>query len=211
MEKRTNLILTGGHAVSTATAVIEVLKVKFPQKKLHWIGAKSLIEGKYVPNPAANIMSDIGVSFIPLTTGRLQKKFTRWTIPSLFKIPIGIFQSFQILIKLKPELILSFGGFVSIPISLAAWVLRIPFFIHEQTMAVGRANKITSIFAKKIFISRPESAKYFPKNKTILVGNPVRKSFTNIKHKSKPGNPITIYITGGSSGAQRINSTVEES
>lgn len=210
MRKSLNLILTGGHAATTAIAVIEELKKKYEKASFYWIGPKSAVEGRYVATLASSIMPAHGVKYIPIITGRLQRKFTIWTIPSLLKIPYGTLSAFVFLFKIKPKLILSFGGYASVPVCFAAWVLRIPVFIHEQTVAVGLANKINSFFAKKIFIAREESKNYFPKGKTLLVGNPVSHEISKIKPKTKSSKNRVIYITGGSSGAQRINKVIGE-
>lgn len=206
-----SIVLTGGHAATTAISVIKEIKKSHSNWKLFWIGPKSAVEGKFVPTLASTIMPTLGVTYLPLTTGRLQRRFTIWTIPSLLKIPFGFIQSIDLLLKTHPKVVVSFGGYASVPVCYVAWFLRIPVFIHEQTVAVGLANKLTSFIAKKIFIARIESSRYFPKKKTVLIGNPVSPEILKIKPKVKLSKTPTIYITGGSSGAQRINSLVAES
>jgi UDP-N-acetylglucosamine--N-acetylmuramyl-(pentapeptide) pyrophosphoryl-undecaprenol N-acetylglucosamine transferase len=208
---RVNILLTGGHAATTAIATIEEIQKRHSNWHLFWVGPKSAVEGKFVPTLASTIMPKMGVKFIPITTGRLQRRFTIWTIPSLLKIPYGILQSFKIVFEIKPKIIISFGGYASVPVCFAAWVLRIPVFIHEQTVAVGLANRINSIFATKILIARQESAKYFPEKKIILIGNPINAEIAKIKAKSKISKTPVIYITGGSSGAQKINKVISDS
>lgn len=211
MQQKNDILLTGGHAATTSIAVIEELKKRYPDYNLFWVGPKSAVEGKFVPTLASLIMPKMGVKFIPITAGRLQKRFTVWTIPSILKIPVGFFQAFKILLKLKPKIVVSFGGFAAVPVCFAAWIMKIPVFVHEQTVAVGRANKVSAIFAKKILISRSESTKYFSPNKTVLIGNPISEEISKIQPKLKLSKMPVIYITGGSSGAQRINKVVAES
>lgn len=208
---RVNILLTGGHAATTAIATIEEIQKRHSNWHLFWVGPKSAVEGKFVPTLASTIMPKMGVKFIPITTGRLQRRFTIWTIPSLLKIPYGILQSFKIVFEIKPKIIISFGGYASVPVCFAACVLRIPVFIHEQTVAVGLANRINSIFATKILIARQESAKYFPEKKIILIGNPINAEIAKIKAKTKISKTPVIYITGGSSGAQKINKVISDS
>lgn len=205
------IVITGGHAATTAIAVVKEIQKRHSDWNLYWIGPKSAVEGKFVPTLASSVMPQLNVKFISITSGRLQRKFTSHTIPSLLKIPVGFFQAFKILLELKPKIIISFGGYSSVPVCFAGWLLRIPVFIHEQTIAIGTANKINSFFAKKILISREDSLKYFPKSKTILTGNPVSPDIISLTKKSKPSKPMTVYITGGSSGAQRINNVVADS
>ncbi len=209
--KNQNIILTGGHAATTAIAVIRQLQKNQGDLSLYWVGPKSAVEGKYVPTLASAVMPKLGVTFIPITTVRLQRKFTIWTIPSLLKVPYGTLQALRIIKQITPRIVISFGGFASVPVCFAAWVFRVPIIIHEQTVTVGRANKLTSFFAKKVLIARQESSEYFSKSKTILVGNPVSEEVTKIKPKDKIGKPVTIYITGGSSGSQVINNAVASS
>ena len=94
---------------------------------------------------------------------------------------------------------------------MAAKILGIPVVLHEQTVTAGRASKFTSPMANKIALAREESLEFFPKNKSVVIGNPVMKEITEIRPKKELGYPPTIFITGGSRGAQRINEVVAES
>lgn len=207
--KKSDILLTGGHAATTAIATIEEILKSHKDWKLCWVGASSAFEGRKVPTLASVVMPSMGVTYYPITMGRLQRKFTVWTIPTLFKIPIGFIQAFLLVFGLRPRVVVSFGGYISVPVCLASWLLGIPIIIHEQTMAAGLANRITSFFATKVAIARLESKKYFPEKKIVLVGNPVMESIRKVKPKTKIGNPPVIYITGGSSGSQRVNNVVE--
>jgi UDP-N-acetylglucosamine--N-acetylmuramyl-(pentapeptide) pyrophosphoryl-undecaprenol N-acetylglucosamine transferase len=111
---------------------------------------------------------------------------------------------------IKPNVVVSFGGFASIPVVVDAKILGIPIIIHEQTSAIGRANGFSSQIADKIALARNESLKYFPRGKSVVIGNPVMKEITKIKPKLKLGNPPTIFVTGGSRGSQTINENVEK-
>ena len=203
------VVFTGGHAATTAVAVIEEIKSQGFNWEIYWIGVKNAIEGKKVITLESEVLPRLGVKFLPLITGRIQRRFTFWTAPSILKIPIGIVQAFFYLIDIKPRVVLSFGGFASFPVVLNAKLLGIPVIIHEQTSAAGRANLLSAKFASVIAISRSESTKYYPPQKCELTGNPVMKEITKIKPKSKLGDPPVIFITGGSRGSQRINEALE--
>ena len=207
-EKDVKILFTGGHAATTALSVIHEIKEKHPDWSLYWVGPESNVEGKKIPTLASVAMPKTGVKYIPITAGRIQRKFTVWTIPSLLKIPFGFFNSFKIISDVKPKLIISFGGYAAVPVCFIAWIMMIPVIIHEQTVAVGRANKLTSFFARKILIAREESRKYFPESKTILTGNPVSSEISKLNPKSKISNTPVIYVTGGSGGAQRVNNVI---
>lgn len=205
-----NIVLTGGHARSTAYATICEIKKRKKDWKLHFIGSKTALEGTNIPTIEMETFPDMGVKFVPIFTGRVQRKFTIWTVPSLIKIPFGFIHAVYILLKLKPRIIISFGGYSAFPVVVIGWVLKIPIIIHEQTASVGRANKYSSFFASKIAISRRSSRPYFPKGKVVLTGNPVSAGALAVKPKEVIGKPPTILITGGQTGSVKINSVIEE-
>lgn len=208
--KISKIVLTGGHAATTAVAVIQEIKSEGLNWELYWIGVKNAIEGKKVVTLESEVLPRLGVKFLPLTTGRIQRRFTIWTIPSILKIPIGMVQAFYFLIKVRPSVILSFGGFASFPVVLNAKLLGIPIVIHEQTSAAGRSNLLSEKFVSQIAISRSESEKYYPPGKCVVTGNPVMKEITKIKPKLKLGEPPVIFITCGSRGSQKINGVLEK-
>lgn len=202
------VVLTGGHAATTALATVEEIIKRRQGWVIYWIGAKSAFEGKKVPTIDSAAFVGKNVRSYHLITGKLQKKFSYWTIPSILKIPVGFIHAFSILIRIRPRAVLSFGGFVSFPVSFCAWLLRIPVVIHDQTAAVGRASRFSSFFAKYVAVSRSSSMKYFSDKKTILTGNPVMSQIWEIPVKLDTGDPPVIYITGGSRGSHTINNLV---
>ena len=207
------IVLTGGHAATTAVSVIETLLKQSSKRfvwEIYWIGVQTSIEGQKVPTLEKNVFPKMGVNFRPIIAGRLQRRLSLWTIPSLTKIPIGFILAFWELVRIKPRVILSFGGYAAFPVVLAGYLLRIPIVIHEQTVAAGRANKYSAFFAKKVALARKESLKYFPQNKCVVIGNPIMSQILNVPKKFKPGSPFTLFVTGGSRGAVFINSLIAE-
>ncbi|KKU09665.1 MAG: hypothetical protein UX13_C0034G0012 [Candidatus Woesebacteria bacterium GW2011_GWB1_45_5] len=205
-----NIILTGGHAATTAVAVVEEIISRKKPWKLFFIGARSAIEGKNIATLESEVMPRLGVEFLPLSSGRLQRKFTRWTIPALFRTPFGIFQSFYYLLKHSPKAVLSFGGYTSFPVVFTAWLLRIPVVLHEQTAAAGRANIASAKFASKITLAREESLQYFPLTKSVVTGNPVMRDIAKTGIKKEISRPSSLFVTGGSRGSQSINEVLEK-
>lgn len=206
------VVLTGGHAATTALATIYSLKNDSRiDWKIFWIGPNRALESSRVKPFETGLFPTLGVKVLHITAGKLQSKFTRNTIPALLKFPIGLFQAFQKINQTKPDVVLSFGGFASFPVVFAAFINRIPVVIHEQTVAAGLANRLSSVFATKIALAREESIEYFPKARCVVVGNPLLPSILNVKPKGKLGVRPVIYITGGSRGSQRINRLVEDS
>ena len=207
-ERCYSIVLTGGHAGTTALAVVKEIKRRHPLWKICWIGAASAIEGKTIPTPESKAFPLEGVEFEAIFTGRLQRRFTLWTVPSLLKIPFGFVHALILLLGIRPKVILSFGGFAAFPVVVVGAILGIPVIIHEQTMAVGRANKFSALFARKIALAREESLEFFPKDKCVVVGNPILPEIEKILPKKEISDPPQILVTGGSRGSMTINSIV---
>lgn len=127
---------------------------------------------------------------------------------SLIKLPLSFFRAYQSLLKIKPRLVVSFGGYVALPVCAAAKLLNLPLIIHEQTFKAGLTSRLTALLADKIAISWPSSRPYFSKNKTVLTGNPIRKEILNIKLNARRHALPAVYITGGHQGSKIINATV---
>ena len=199
---------TGGH-IFPIIAIIRELKKISKEIDFFYIGPKDEI--------AKNFLSEEGVEIKWVITGKIRRY---WNLKSffqnlidVFKIPIGIFQAFFYLFFLNPDLIFSKGGFGSLPTVIAAWILRVPIFLHESDVVPGLANKILSKFSLEIFVSFPQT-NYFKKDKMIVVGNPIRiELLKGDKEEAKKYFGITgekpiILILGGSQGAQRINDKI---
>jgi len=191
------IVLTGGHAKTTAKATIEELEHRNSlNTKLYWIS-------KETPG--------FSIKFKKIYAGKIQKKLKANRLTDVLLIPVGFFQAFYFLLTIRPNLVLSFGGYAALPVVFSAFILRIPIVIQEQISTAGMANKLSAKFAKKIAIGRIESRKHFPKGKTVLTGIPISKYILKIKPKRKIGTPPTLFITGGSRGSQILNETVEVS
>lgn len=213
LNEEIKIVFTGGHAATSGLAVINRLREVYGTQNLDlsWIGSKKAIEGSGVSTLEYKIFPSYGVKFFALTAGKIQTKLTRYTLISILKIPVGFIQSFFLLLKIRPRVIMSFGGYASFPVVFWGWILRIPVILHEQTIAAGRASIASAFFSTKIAISRLESEKYFPKNKVVFTGNPINDQISSIPKKSTIGKPPTILITGGSRGSEFINEEIVKS
>ncbi len=212
------VLLTGAH-FTPAVAVIEALRQQSADKKLDllYVGRKNTLEGDSAPSVESKVIPSIGVRFVPITTGRIQRRFSIYALISLLKIPVGMVQGFWIVASERPDVVVSFGGYVGFPIVFAAWLLSIPVVIHEQTLVMGLANRMSSLFAKKIALSFP--VKEFEGNpKCVVTGNPLRKEITQpsappaelkkFLDKAHLHHKKIILVTGGNQGAHIINQTV---
>ncbi|MCL5432966.1 MAG: UDP-N-acetylglucosamine--N-acetylmuramyl-(pentapeptide) pyrophosphoryl-undecaprenol N-acetylglucosamine transferase [Patescibacteria group bacterium] len=208
------ILITGGH-LSPLLSVIDVLP---KNTDILIVGRKRALEGDAAFSLEYQEIQKRGIPFKSIVTGRLQRKFTKHTITSLLKFPYGFISAVEILKRFRPDVVLSFGSYISLPVNLAAFILKVPVVLHEQTFGVGTSNKISAVFAKKICVSWEESKKYFPESKTVLTGIPIRKEMSDSADKKPPvfnkkfenTNLPMIYVTGGSLGSHAINLMVEK-
>lgn len=204
------ILITGGH-VTPALAIIDRLNPSH-KNEIVFVGRKHALEREDTLSWEYKEVAKKGIKFIPLQTGRLTRLISFRTLRSLIKIPVGFFQAYQITKNEKPDVILSFGGYIAFPIALVGYLLRIPIYTHEQTVSPGLANLFIGILSKKVFLSFEESIKYFDKKKTVVTGNPLRSSIFKIINKPFiiRKNKQIIYITGGSLGSHSINIHLRE-
>lgn len=164
-----------------------------------------------------DMMKNAGVEFHQIMSGKLRRYFSVQNFFDLFKVICGTFQAFGVLRRQKPNVVFSKGGFVSVPVALAAWVMRIPVVTHESDMTPGLATKIIERFAKRILYTFPETGRHFRPAIAEHVGTPVRSELFSGSRESgfrlcgfaeKELLPV-ILVAGGSQGAQRINETLK--
>ena len=204
---------SGGHIFPIIAITREIKKIYRNQDlTFHYIGPKD--------DFGSSLLSKEGIQVKTIMAGKIRryigiKSFFQNIIDVLFKIPIGIIQSFWYIFILAPDLIFSKGGYGSIPGVFSGWLLRIPIFLHESDIIAGLANRILSKFSLEIFVSFPaEKTKPFPKEKMISVGNPIRTEILEGKKEEArkslklSGIKPVILILGGSQGAQRINDKI---
>jgi len=203
------IVITGGH-LTPAIAVIKKLQQSAGWKIL-FIGRKQTTEGDQSLSVEFQTISQLGVNFVNINAGRLQRWPTRYSLISFLKIPLGFFQSLFYLFRFRPDVILSFGSYVALPVVLSGWLLRIPVITHEQSFSPGLANRLIAPLSKKIAISWPETARFFPAKKVVLTGNPLRPEILSISYKQSAIRHLpAIYITGGSQGAHALNEVVRK-
>lgn len=217
MNNEVKILVTGAH-LTPAVAVCEELKKE--GGKIVYVGRNSTMEGQSVKSFESRVFPALAIKFIPLIAGKLQRYISVYSIVSLLKIPVGFVQAFFILLQERPDVILSFGGYVGLPIVFCGWLLSIPIIIHEQGLQMGLTNKISSYFADRIAISFKET-KTLSNRTTTVTGNPLRQEilipgkinedygrfFLNAKKDKTP----VIFITGGIQGSHIINQCVENS
>lgn len=207
---------TAGHVVPNF-AVIEGLKTlnetlpgSSSEHSFLYIGSRAGVEKK--------MAEKFGIDYKGVSCGKLRRYFSFRNFIDPFKIPVGILQARGALKKFTPDVLFSKGGFVSVPVVLAAVTLKIPIITHESDVIPGLANKIGARFAKKICLSFEESKKYLEKysEKIVFTGNPVREKLAHgsredaLKFTKLTGEKPAILVIGGSQGAVQINNLVRK-
>lgn len=203
------ILITGTH-FTPAQALVEQLNL-LGSFDLIYVGRKSTREGDKTGSVESQILPGLGVRFIPLISGRLNRSFSLWTIISLLKLPFGFIQSFWIVLKEQPDIVVSFGGYLAFPIVFWSWWFSIPVVIHEQTLRLGLANWLSFPLASKVALSFMIN-KYKTNPKIEMTGNPIRlemlsptKPNREIAAFLKAVNKPLLLVMGGNQGSHFIN------
>ncbi len=203
------IVLTGGGTAGHVTPNLALIpKLKEKQWDIHYIGSKTGIE--------KNLIEEAGIPYYSISSGKLRRYFDLKNFQDPFKVLKGIAEAYFIIKKLKPDVIFSKGGFVSVPVVIAGKLNKIPVLIHESDYTPGLANKIAVRFATKMFVTFEEAKAHLPKNKVMVTGSPIREellqgnrerglAFLNFT-KTKP----VITIMGGSLGSAKLNAIIRE-
>lgn len=201
------IFLTGGGTAGHVTpnmALIDRLKASGHQ--VEYIGSARGIEQSLLTN------SDI--VFHTISAGKLRRYFDWQNFADVFRVGLGLVQSLWLMLKHRPDLVFSKGGFVSTPVAWAAWIFRVPLIIHESDSTPGLANKLSLPFAQKICYSFPETIDCLPVDRAVYTGIPVREELLKgdaDKARDMLGfeedKPILLVI-GGSLGSEAINQAV---
>lgn len=206
------IVICGGHLTPALALINELEKEK--DLEVIFFGIKYATEGSKNTSAEFKEIEYLNIKFINIKAGRLSRKITWHALTSYAKIPLGFLTSLYYLLKFRPKLIVSFGGYLSLPVVFCGWLLGIDSICHEQPVIPGLASKVNSLFAKKIFVTWENSAKYFPKEKTEVLGNLTREEI----FKNKPQDPKIssfisknsnyILVTGGNQGSHFINNLI---
>lgn len=212
------ILITGTHL----TPAIELIRQLQQDTKVDWhisyIGRQSnsndlkdiAIESKMIPS--------LGVDYFSIPCGKFDRRYLPNTLVGIPKTISGIFQAFSLVKKVRPDIVVSFGGYVSVPVILNSYLNHIPSITHEQTLTNSLTTRINSNFVNKIALSfeNPNQINQLPPEKIIITGNLLRyqlfekiNSTPDIFKFKNPKLPI-IYITAGNQGSHFINTTIQQ-
>lgn len=153
----------------------------------------------------------MGISFYPINCGKLDRRWMANTIKGLPQTAKSFFIASKLIKKIKPNIIVSFGGYVSVPVIIASFFQKIPSITHEQTLTNSLTTKINSLFVNKVALSfnNQNQKNKLPKNKIVVTGNLLRQELFQ-PQKSKIKNSIDIFITAGNQGSHFINLLIKQ-
>lgn len=207
------ILCVGGGTLGSVTpllAVVEKLNSHFDGLVKEWWGTPQ--------GPERRLVEAAGFSFQPISSGKWRRYFSWYNLFDVLKIIWGFIQAWWRLKSAQPDIILTAGSYVAVPVAWAAYCWRLPVLAHQQDVRPSLANKLIQPVVRKITVSLPVSLKDFPAHKTILTGNPVRQIFTQPLAAGEakrrlglsPDRPA-ILIIGGGTGAQALNELIAKS
>lgn len=206
------IVFSGGGTLGPVTpllAVAQAYREKYPETEFVWVGTAN--------GPERELIEKNNIKFTTLTAGKWRRYFSLLNIFDIFRFAVGFFQAIVFIIREKPALLVSAGGYVSVPLHWAGTMFGIPQWIHQQDYQVGLANKLMGKTAKIITVALKKNLSAFNIKKTIWLGNPVRaelfkgeKNSAKQKFGIKSDLPV-ILAMGGGTGSLKVNQLVVES
>lgn len=201
------IVFTGGGSAGHVTPNMAIIpKLQQAGWGVEYIGSYTGIEKQ--------IIEAAGIRYHGIASGKLRRYFDLKNFKDPLRVIQGTFQAYRLLRKIKPDVVFSKGGFVTVPVILASKMNGIPVIIHESDMSPGLANKISTPFATKVCVTFPETVKHFAPDKVIYTGSPIREEV--LRGDRKKGldlcafdrtKPVLLVI-GGSLGSEKINQAV---
>lgn len=201
------IILTGGGTAGHVTPNLALLpSLKERGYEIHYIGSYNGIERKLIESAE--------ISYDGISSGKLRRYFDVKNFSDPFRVIKGYTEARRLIKKYRPDVVFSKGGFVAVPVVLAAKHYKVPTIIHESDMTPGLANKLCIPSAAKVCCNFPETLKYLPEDKSVLSGSPIRKELlegdrlTGLQYTGLSAAKPIILVIGGSLGAVAINNAV---
>jgi UDP-N-acetylglucosamine--N-acetylmuramyl-(pentapeptide) pyrophosphoryl-undecaprenol N-acetylglucosamine transferase len=201
------IVLTGGGTAGHVTPCIALLpQLKQEGYDIQYMGSYEGIERK--------LIEEYNIPYHGISSGKLRRYFDPKNFSDPFKVMKGYLEARKILKELQPDIVFSKGGFVTVPVVLAAKSQRIPVIVHESDITPGLANKLALPSASRICVNFPETLKYLPEGKAVLTGTPIRKElFSGNKIRGLDfcgftANKPVLLVIGGSTGSRVINEII---
>ncbi|HBN96130.1 MAG TPA: undecaprenyldiphospho-muramoylpentapeptide beta-N-acetylglucosaminyltransferase [Firmicutes bacterium] len=201
------IVLTGGGSAGHVTPHFALIPhLKNGGWEIHYIGTMDGIERELIEGH---------LPYYSISAGKLRRYFDLKNLSDPFRVLKGVLEAYRVLRNLQPRVVFSKGGFVSVPVTVAAWLLRIPVILHESDLTPGLANKISLPFARELCLTFPDSLEY-TKGKGIVTGTPIRAELTEgsrnkgLRLCKFTEGYLTLLVMGGSLGAAVLNQTIRD-
>jgi len=203
------IVLTGGGTAGHVTPNIALMPaLKEAGYDIHYIGSHKGIE--------RSLIEELKIPYYGISSGKLRRYFDPKNFSDPFKVMKGFFEAVSLMKRLKPDVVFSKGGFVSVPVVFAAKRRGIPVIIHESDITPGLANKLSISSASKICANFPETVKYLPEGKAVLTGTPIRQELfagnklLGIDFCGFTTDKPILLVVGGSTGSAAVNEAVRK-
>jgi UDP-N-acetylglucosamine--N-acetylmuramyl-(pentapeptide) pyrophosphoryl-undecaprenol N-acetylglucosamine transferase len=200
------IILAGGGtlgSVSPLIAIWQKIKEKENNVEVLFIGTKN--------GPEKEFVRRYNLSYQSILAGKFRRYFSLLNLVDVFIFTLSIFQSFNLLRKFKPDLIISAGSFVAVPLIWASRLFKVKVILYQSDLRIGLANRLCQKFADKIYTAFPETVKEFKNNRTKCLGTLLRQEITQISHLTNNKQRATILVLGGGTGSVFINQLIIDS
>ena len=206
------IIITGTHLTPALELIRQLKNDKKTDWQINYIGRKNNSSVDKTASIESKIIPKIGIKFYPLNCGKLDRRWLPNTIKGLPQTTKSLFTALKLIKQINPDIVVSFGGYVSVPIIIASFFKKIPSITHEQTLTNSLTTKINSLFVNRVALSfdYQHQKNKLPKNKIVVTGNLLRQELFK-PQKSKIGDQIKkittkiIFITAGNQGSHTIN------
>lgn len=203
---RFKIILSGGGTLGSVTPLLGLaglIRQRYPEVELQWVGTET--------GPEKTLVEEAQIDFVAIPSGKW-RRYSSWeNVRDFWRVTRAFFVSLKILWQTRPQVCISAGGYVSVPLHFAAWLMGIPTWIHQLDVRVGLANRLMAPFARVITTGLPETVQKFKKNRAHALGNPVRTEMlegTRVAaqqfFKLQPDRSTVLFL-GGGTGAERLN------
>ena len=193
---------TGGH-LFPGIAIAEEFLRRDRDDRILFVGTDRGIEKR--------ILGDLGYSLQTIDVAGVKGRGWKKSLAALFRIPGSLIQSFRIIRRFSPDLVVGVGGYASGPAVLTACLMGVPTAIAEQNALPGLTNRILGKVVDRIFVSFAQTGRWFHAGKVVVSGNPIRQAFFSEQNApERQGRPFTLLIFGGSQGAHAVNRAVTE-
>jgi UDP-N-acetylglucosamine--N-acetylmuramyl-(pentapeptide) pyrophosphoryl-undecaprenol N-acetylglucosamine transferase len=205
------IIFSGGGTLGPVTpllAIKQMVEQAHPTASFLWVGTNR--------GPEKELVLEQSVRFVTLSSGKFRRYISLWNVIDVGRVIVGFFQSLVLIWKEKPDICISAGGFISVPLHWAAWFMGVPTWVHQQDVRVGLSTRLMQPFARVITTALSSVAQSFSSKKAHWIGNPVRQGIlhgdAHIAAKEFNLDPSlpTVFVTGGGTGSMKVNQMVVE-